>query len=315
MGFNINEGNIMEIKENYEYGGWENCIHLTNGKIETVITTDVGPRIIRLAFTGEKNIFGEMEQHKGMAGGNEWLLYGGHRLWHAPEAMPRTYYPDNKPVSYKWDGKTLKLIQDMEETTRIQKEIEITYGSENNIRVLHRLINKNPWDVEVAPWAITVMAKGGRAIIPQEPYQAAEEKLLPMRPIVLWAYTRMNDPRFIWGNNFIQVKQDPDAKNPQKIGVLNTPAWIAYSLNDYLFIKKYSYNPEIRYPDFGVNTEIYTNPDILEMETLGSLEKVSPGGFVEHIENWFLFREKTDEYEELLGKKLIPIIKGLDAKI
>lgn len=315
MGFNINEGNIMEIKENYEYGGWENCIHLANGEIETVITTDVGPRIIRLAFTGEKNIFGEMEQHKGMAGGNEWLLYGGHRLWHAPEVMPRTYYPDNKPVSYKWDGKTLKLIQDMEETTRIQKEIEITCGSENSIRVLHRLINKNLWDIEMAPWALTVMAKGGRAIIPQEPYQEAGENLLPMRPLVLWSYTRMNDPRFIWGNNFIQVKQDPDEKSPQKIGVLNTPGWIAYSFNDYLFIKTYSYNPKIRYPDFGVNTEIFTNPDILEMETLGSLEKVSPGGFVEHTENWFLFKEKMDEDEELLGKKLIPIIKGLDAKI
>ncbi len=315
MGFNINEGNIMEIQENYEYAGWKNCIRMTDGEIEAVITTDIGPRIICLAFTGEKNVFGEMEQHLGRVGGDEWVIYGGHRLWHAPEVMPRTYYPDNKSISYNWDGKTLKLIQSMEDTTRIQKEIEITSGSENNIRVLHRLINKNPWEVEMAPWALTVMGKGGKAIIPQELYRPAEGNLLPVRPLVLWSYTRMNDPRFIWGSKYIQVRQDPDAKSPQKIGVLNTLGWIAYSLNDYLFIKRYTYNPEIRYPDFGVNTEIYTNPDILEMETLGSLEKVSPGGFVEHTENWFLFKEKIDEDEELLGKKLIPIIKKTDTEI
>lgn len=305
----------MKIEKNFKYGGWKNCIRLSNGEIEAVITTDVGPRIIRLAFTGEKNILGEVEQHLGRVGGNEWVMYGGHRFWHAPEVMPRTYYPDNKSVSYNWDGKTLKLVQSMENTTGIQKEMEITPGSGNNIRILHRLINKNLWDVEMAPWAITVMAKSGVAIVPQEPYKAAEENLLPARPLVLWPYTKMNDSRFTWGDKFIQIKQDPEAKCPQKIGVLNTKGWIAYSLNDYLFIKRCCYNPDVRYPDFGVNTEIYTNPDILEMETLGSLGKVPPGGFVEHIENWFLFKEKMGEDEEILGKKLIPIIKKTDMKI
>jgi hypothetical protein len=304
----------MKIEKNFNYGGWENCIRLSEGEIECVVTTDVGPRIIRLAFKGEKNVLGEIEDHLGKTGGNEWLSYGGHRLWHSPEVMPRTYYPDNKPVSYCWDGKTLKLIQDMEETTGIQKEIEITPGKENNIRVLHRLINRNLWDIEFAPWAITVMAKSGRAIVPQEPYKPAEGNLLPVRPLVLWPYTRMGDHRFTWGDKFIQIKQDTEAGSPQKIGALNKQGWIAYSLGDYLFVKKYSYKPDVIYPDFGVNTEIYINPDILEMETLGSLEKVPPGGFVEHIENWFLFKEEIGEDEETLEKKLIPIIKKTDMK-
>jgi hypothetical protein len=305
----------MKIEKNFNYGGWRNCIRLSEGEIECVVTTDVGPRIIRLAFKGEKNVLGEIEDHLGKTGGDKWLSYGGHRLWHSPEVMPRTYYPDNKSVSYSWDGKTLKLMQDVEETTGIQKEIEITPGKENNIRVLHRLINRNLWDIEFAPWAITVMAKSGRAIVPQEPYKPAEGNLLPVRPLALWPYTRMNDNRFTWGDKFIQVKQDPEAGGPQKIGVLNTQGWIAYSLDDYLFIKRYGYRPDIVYPDFGVNTEVYTNPDILEMETLASLGKVPPGGFVEHIENWFLFKEKIGEDEETLEKKLIPIIKKTDMKI
>ena len=34
----------------------------------------------------------------------EWKPWGGHRLWAAPEAMPRTYSPDNSPIDYKKQG-------------------------------------------------------------------------------------------------------------------------------------------------------------------------------------------------------------------
>jgi len=303
----------MEIEENFKYGGWENCIHLTSGEVEVIITTDVGPRIIRFGFIGDQNLFGEMKQQQGRTGGNEWVTYGGHRFWHAPEAMPRTYFPDNNPVNYQWNGKTLKLIQDVEDTTGMQKEIEVTPGQANNqITVLHRLINKNIWEIELAPWALTVMAKNGRAIIPQEPYRTGGGSLLPARPLVLWPYTEMKDPRFIWGNRFIQVKQDPDAKNYQKIGVLNTLGWTAYYLNEQLFIKRYRFDPEARYPDFGANTEVYTNPDILEIETLGGMKKLLPDGFTEHIENWFLFKAKLDGDEEQMENVLTSLIKKTD---
>ena len=302
----------MKFQENFKYGSWRKCIYLANSEVEMVITTEVGPRIIRFTFLGEENVLGEIEEQRGKVGGNEWLMYGGHRLWHAPEVIPRTYFPDNKPVNYQWNGRILKLTQDMEDTTKIQKEIEITFGSNNNITILHRLINRNPWEIETAPWAITVMAKNGRAIIPQEPYEIPEKNLLPVRPLVLWSYTKMSDPRFIWGDKFIQVKQDPGAKSSQKIGVLNSLGWIAYNVGNHLFIKRYNFNLDLRYPDFGVNTEVYTNPDILEMETLGSLERVAPSGSIEHVENWFLFKEKISEDEDSIEKKLIPIIKKTD---
>ena len=303
----------MEIEENFKYGGWENCIRLTNGEVEAIITTDVGPRIIRFGFKGDQNLFGEMKQQQGRTGGNEWVTYGGHRFWHAPEAMPRTYFPDNNPVNYQWNGKTLKLIQDVEDTTGMQKEMEVTPGQTNNqITVLHRLINKNIWEIELAPWAITVMAKNGRAIIPQEPYRTGGGSLLPARPLVLWPYTEMKDPRFIWGNRFIQVKQDPEAKNYQKIGVLNTLGWTAYYLNEQLFIKRYRFDPEAHYPDFEANAEVYTNPDILEIETLGGMKKLLPQGSTEHVENWFLFNAKLNEDEGQMENVLTSLIKKTD---
>ncbi|MCG2791690.1 MAG: hypothetical protein L6305_08095 [Actinomycetia bacterium] len=305
----------MEIQEKYKFEGWKNCIRMTNGEVEIIVTTDVGPRIVRFGFVGDQNLFREFKQQQGKTGGDKWLIYGGHRLWHAPEVKPRTYFPDNNPVNYNWNGKTLRLIQSIEATTGIQKEMEINLGSNNNnVRILHRLVNKNLWGIEIAPWALSVMAQGGRAIIPQEPYQSGEENLLPVRPLVLWSYTEMKDPRFIWGTKFIQVKQNPNANTYQKIGVLNTLGWAAYYLDGQLFVKRYNYNPEARYPDFGVNTEIYTNPEILEVETLGGMKKVPPGESVEHVENWFLFKATLNEDEEFLESELTPIIQETDAK-
>ena len=117
----------MEIQEKFNFGGWKNCIHMTDGEVEVVVTTDVGPRIIHFGFVGDKNIFGEIGEQQGKTGGDKWMIYGGHRFWHSPEANPRTYYPDNNPVNYIWNGETLKLTQNIEETTGIQKEMEINF--------------------------------------------------------------------------------------------------------------------------------------------------------------------------------------------
>ncbi len=297
--------------EKIAYGGWENCLRLTNGKIEAVVTTDVGPRVIRLGFVGEQNVFKEYADQMGKTGGQSWNIYGGHRLWHAPEASPRTYAVDNSPVKYEWNGKTLKLMQQIEETTRIVKEIEITLDANaNHIRLNHRLINANQWDIELSPWCLSVMAPGGRAIIPQEDYRPHPEYLLPARPIVLWHYTNMSDPRWTWGEKYIQLRQDPNAKVKQKAGVMNRKGWMAYLLNGDLFVKKYPFVDGAKYPDFGCNTETYTDADMLEMESIGPLTKLSmEGGKVEHIEDWYLFKADFGEKESEIDAKLLPLIR------
>jgi hypothetical protein len=56
------------------------------------------PRIIRFGFIDQENMFKEYPEQMGKLGGDQWLIFGGTRLWHAPEAQPRTYYPDRDPV-------------------------------------------------------------------------------------------------------------------------------------------------------------------------------------------------------------------------
>ena len=143
------------------YAGWDNCYELSNRAIELVVTGDVGPRIIRLAARGGPNLFKEMEKMVGKTGGDKWLLYGGHRLWHAPEVKPRTYFPDNSPVAVSETKTGLRVVQDTEPTTGIQKQIDVALDpAKPYAKVVHRLTNHNLWAVTLAPWALSVMAQG-----------------------------------------------------------------------------------------------------------------------------------------------------------
>src|SRR6185312_17000359 len=147
-------------------------------------------RILRLGFIGGQNILYLSPEDKGKQGGDTWRIYGGHRLWHAPEAIPRSYSPDNKPITYRYDQQTLKITQPVEESTGIVKEMEVSLSPDlNQITVLHRLINQNLWDIKSSAWALSALAPQGRAIIPQEPYGEGDAYLLPARSLALWSYT------------------------------------------------------------------------------------------------------------------------------
>lgn len=302
--------------EHLNFEGWPNCLRISNDQIELIVTTDIGPRILRFGYIGGQNLLYIMPDDKGKTGGDKFRYYGGHRLWHSPEAAPRSYAPDNSPVHYSWDGKTLKLIQDIEPTTGIVKEMEITlYGRPDgrpcHVHILHRLINKNLWDIELAPWAITALTPGGRAILPQEPYIDPADYMLPSRPLVLWHYTQMDDPRWIWGKKYIQVKYDPERRSEQKLGLLNKQKWCAYQLNGELFIKTFDYDPHSEYADYSCNNEVWVDGTFIELESLGPFAKISSQGMAEHTEQWLLTRIDANETEDSIDANVLPFVQEI----
>lgn len=279
------------------YHGWRECLRICDGNWELIATTQVGPRIIRCGFVNGQNLFWEHPDQQGNTGGETWRIYGGHRLWHAPEHPVRTYAPDNDPIEWDWDGQRLLLRQPVESRTGIQKEVEI-HPTAHAIEIVHRFVNRTLWTVRLAAWALSVMAPDGVALIPQEPYQPHPDALLPVRVIALWAYTDMSDPRLCWGKRLIQVRQDPTASHPLKIGMSNTLGWMAYWHGETLFVKRYRHARSAAYPDGGCNTEIFTNAEMLELETLSPLTELPPEGMLEHTEGWSLHRAGTMPAEE-----------------
>ena len=299
-------------KEKVSFGGWPNCVRLCNEEIELIVTTDVGPRIIYLGYLKGHNLLYVSPGDKGKKGGDQWRIYGGHRLWHAPEEMPRTYFPDNKPIEYSWNGNTLHLIQETESTTGIRKEMQVTLDpDQNQVTILHQLTNNNLWDIELSAWSITAFAGGGRAVLPQEPFVDSSLNLLPSRPIVLWHYTQMEDPRWKWGNKYIQLLQDPSLQSEQKIGILNKQGWAAYYLDGHAVIKHFTFDPDASYTDYGCNNEVYVNGEFLEVESLGPVTHLAPGEYLAHTEQWMIAKLQgplSDTSEKSIDQFLIPMV-------
>jgi len=269
------------------YKGWDNCIQIDNGIVDLVITVDVGPRIIRYGFAGRENEMCEIESDMGTTGGDDWRLYGGHRLWHSPEAKPRTYEPDNSPVAWEQVADGVRTVRDEGPRTGIKKEMQVSLSPVNSeVTLRHRLTNTGLWPVELSVWSITAMAPGGKEIVPQE---CEDTGLLPNRFLVLWPYTKMNDPRLHFGDRYIIVQHDPRRAAPLKFGIANAQGWAAYCNHSHLFVKYYTHNANVAYPDFGASYETYINDSMLEMETLSPLTVLKPGASVEHLESWRLF--------------------------
>lgn len=276
--------------EKINYSGWANSYRLSNGQIELVITTDVGPRIIHFSFVGGENELNLFPDMAGKTGGDDWRVYGGHRLWHAPEQNPRSYSPDNSPVRFEDHGEFIRTIQPIEAANGIEKEMDISLSADSPIvRITHRLRNHNVWPITMACWAITVVEKHGTAIMPLPPRGPQPESLLPTTTVAIWPYTAMNDVRWTWGYKYIMLRQDPAHPYSQKAGVASPDGWIAYVRNNHLFAK---WSPQLAggtYPDFGCTIETYADGNGLEIETLGPLQTVETGASIEHIEHWGLF--------------------------
>jgi hypothetical protein len=198
-----------------------------------------------------------------------------------------------------------------ESSTGLQKEIRVVLDPrENRVQVEHCITNHNPFAVTLAAWAVSMMAPGGRAILPQEPYHPHPSRLSPARPLVLWPYTDMTDPRWTWGSRFVQLRQDVSARGAQKIGALNTQGWLAYVHGDRLFLKRFTPVPDAAHADFGCNVELFTDEHMLELETLSPLQDVHAGESVVHREDWHLFRKVDIGHRETdLGERLAPYLE------
>jgi hypothetical protein len=283
--------------ERIRYRGWENAYRISNAAIELVVLADVGPRIVSCAFPGGENIFHEVPEQAGLTGGDEFRLYGGHRLWIWPE-VGRTYFPDNSAVTVSQSDRYVSFTAPVERAapgSNLQKQLRIKLDEGSRISVTHRVTNRDSHPIELALWAPTMMKAGGRAILPLPPRAAMDkDHFQSVGPLTLWSFTDFADSRWILGTEYIQLQQqtNPTGRFPEQMtGIFNPSGWGAYFLNGTVFLKTAAVTTGAQYPDFGCNFEVFTNPDFLELESLGPKVQLGPGESARHTESWALFKD------------------------
>ncbi|GIW43525.1 MAG: hypothetical protein KatS3mg077_0807 [Candidatus Binatia bacterium] len=291
---------VTVTKENYL--GWPNTYVLRNEAMEVRVVTDVGPRILSLARTGGENIFHVRQNEAGKKGESEWVMRGGWRLWVAPERRETTYAPDNQPCTVQVTGRdTVEVTGPPQPGAGIQKIIEVRLvPGKLRVRLRSRIRNISSAPVEYAPWSLAVMRPGGRALVPVD--EGPPDALDSVRAYILWSYARMDDPRYRWGSQLIQVDHRKVRPGPpwpgaqrrrdeSKIGTNSSQGWAAYAWNDLLFLQRFPHAPGATYPDGGATIEVYSSAEFLELEHLGPITRIEPGQEVSFPEDWWLIAD------------------------
>ncbi len=295
--------------------GWENNLQLANEHAELVISVDVGPRVLSYRTTGGGNVFKNYDEQLGGSGEAEWMIRGGHRLWIAPEHEQRSYVPDNAPVQFDLRNPGgVVLENEPVDPWGIRKRLTISMSPQSSeVTLEHTLVNESDAPIEMASWALSVMAPGGLEIIPLPPLGQHPRDLRPNRKMIVWPYTDMSDERWRFGHRYITLRQT-DSGVPTKLGLAHQEKWVGYLMKDALFIKTFAFEEGETYPDEGCNFETFSNDAMLEIESLGPLRTVAPGAQTSHTEKWYLIGNvpqphslKQDDFGEWLAPLLAPL--------
>ncbi len=274
--------------ENITYEGHE-CVNFSNGTIDLYIPKHFGPRIFFAGFKGGKNMFGVVPDVGLKTSLGKWNIYGGHRLWIAPEITPDTYYPDNDDVVIEERGREIAVSQSQRKIN-IKKEMVLSFQGKNKVKVVHNVYNTGIRPREFAVWALSLMRTGGFAIVPQSTEKEDKGGFLPNKNLVTWAYTDVTDKRFKQTPKFNFVKQG--GPKPFKIGQRIPLGWSAYCNGGDLFVTRFKFERGETYPDFLSNVEIYSCDKFLEVETIAPLRKMDGGTCATYVETWEFYQKK-----------------------
>lgn len=241
--------------------------------------TSVGPRIIGLYSkqAGIELLAPSPDMHWPTPHG-EYYLYGGHRIWKAPEDSFYNCPEDNVTVVKEKNRVTLRNSVD---ASGLQKEISFSLD-ENRVRLTHQIIWHGREPIELAPWTITQLPLGGVGILPQS---SVREGSMPTRSLAIFPYATVTDSRLELHDDLILVHGSADQK-VFKVGSYNSFGWAAYMLEKALFIKHFPVSDFRMLPDMGSNVEIYVRDAYLELETLGKLTWLNPAESVTFEETW-----------------------------
>lgn len=267
-----------------------NCLWLENGFWETAVSLRFGPRILWFSVTGCENVFYEQpEDADYLCTPEGWRVFGGTRLWLAPESVHSLYSPDSAPVEYECADGEACVTQNEDRGLHAKKRIVIRETDEKNtVEIEYRITNTGAGPLTGAPWAVSAMRAGGVLTVPFAASSAAITAK-PERFVSLWNTTSLGDARLAFREQAVKISHLP-MREYFKIGLFCPAGEARYDLNDQTFIKRFPVSAEAAYPDGGVNLEAFCCEQMLEFETLAPVRTMLPGETATHLERWTLLR-------------------------
>lgn len=271
--------------ESYSHFG--KILFAESGNLKLGIALEFGIRICYLSYKNSKNLFFEQPQDlTELATEEGWRVYGGHRVWLAPECL-EDYNPDNLPISYEISEGKIILKQSTDERLQVEKCVEISFDDADTVRVVNKLKSTADKPKRFSVWAVTSMDGGGTEYIP---LKYGEMSYSPITNIPMWFYTDLGDKRAEYSTNLIKLSHRP-YPTKYKIGVGHPAGSVKYVNHGVCFEKIFEIFEDKQYPDNNVSYETFMCDYMVEVESLSPLYDVAPNQTVSHTELWRLSEE------------------------
>lgn len=248
------------------------------------IALDFGIRIVYAACEGMENLFYEQpdDLSDGYCTPEGWRLYGGHRMWPAPESELCSA-PDNAPIRWIPEKNGVLLLQEPDTVIGLEKSLRLRFAEDGGILLEHSLKNVSDRQIVCASWGISSVAPGGIARVDFSP--DGQPALQPQRTVALWQDTALDDPRFHFSKDSLTATFLP-LDNFCKIGLYSRRGRVVYENNRQRLIMTFAAPPIDCLADGGCNFELFLCRHFMELETLGTLSSLAPGETASHWETW-----------------------------
>ncbi len=244
-----------------------------------------GPRIIRLGLAGSpRNLLAETPDVGWETPHGRYELFGGHRLWFAPEDPDLVAVPDGRGLVIETEPDGMRLTGLAELPTGLVRSMALRLPpGRAELEVCHELHNIADRPIELAPWSITQLPLGGTVLLPECPATPGHHAR-PNRTLVLWPYTNWEDPRFRPRDGLLTL--DAQAGRDLKLGYFNDTGWVGYVRDGAVLVRRFEPLAGRPHPDLGCNVETYIGSRFVELELLGPLTELAPGATVVLVERW-----------------------------
>ncbi len=272
-----------EIRETAQ---WGKVLFIGNERVEVGVALDFGIRVVHLSCVGMENLFYRQpnDLSDNFVKNNGWRLYGGRRLWMAPESAD-SYYPDNAPVRYTLEQSGVLLEQNPDPLLHLKKSLRITFLDDGSVAVENRLQNIGDEPITGASWGVNTLDGGGTAVISFG--CGVRGGYNPKRVVSLWSDTDLHDPRLSFTKDSLTAKHIA-MPGYLKIGLYANPGRAVFQNKGQQLTIGFDAQPLEQYMDNGCNFALYMCKQFMELETLGTRTQMLPGELACHTEVWQL---------------------------
>lgn len=279
------------IKE-IEYAGWKRCIYLSNGVFETVLSTEVGPRILRYSKVGGPNLLYLDSYAAGQTSDLKvWRIYGGHTFDALTEGKPLRL-PENQPIGYSKQEDGVSFEPVVFEKQGFSKTVAVRMCRRGGLEIKETLQNLSDTPLTISAMGSTHLNISGRVALPAASLRQIASAVKG---------EKVDQRRLSFGGELCFVDHDMARGGEYALNFDLPELWCAYFLYGVMFVMT---SPAVEGAVYDENAMLRVEADankvaISSFSPRYSLEK---GEAFTHVEVWNIFPEvyqPTTEQEAL----------------